>query len=69
MDKKRVRHCTTPAQAWKPCIVGWADWGEDVHSCYDEPMEDYCRNIVEEEGVKNEFRKISGLGGFVNKSD
>ena len=48
----RVRYCRTVLQKLLPCDVGWADYSfsltEGINSkgCHDEPMEENCNNIV-----------------------
>ena len=44
----KVRYCTTIEQKWRPCDIGWGSVGDEgIKSCWDEPMEENCRRIVD----------------------
>ena len=49
----RVRYCETILQKWFPCDVDYTSYSKDGSlSCYDNPMEENCRNIVDNDTLR-----------------
>ena len=48
------RYCETPSGKIDPCLVGWGAYSNlnSTKSCHDEPIEENCRRIVQEDGVQ-----------------
>ena len=44
----KVRYCMTVLDKLYPCVVGYGGTG-DAEDCFDEPMKEHCRNIVDTE--------------------
>ncbi len=48
----KIRYCLTAQEKLRPCDAGWGAVGsEGCYSCWDEPMEKNCKNIVDTEDV------------------
>lgn len=48
----KMRYCQTVLESWKRCDVGWGNSSEEgVTSCWDEPLEENCHNIVNSEDI------------------
>ena len=71
-----IRYCLTERQKLLPCRVGWGYYGSNGYSsCFDEPQEENCRNLVDENSGQTcpycgnlfQKRKIIGDAGFSGK--
>jgi len=50
----KIRYCETILQKVYPCDIGWGNSNCDgtnctTKTCFDEPMEENCHNIVDDE--------------------
>ncbi len=49
-NKMRMRYCHTRLLNWNPCDVSWGYYSTKCSStCRDEPMEENCKNIVDDD--------------------
>jgi len=54
----KVHYCDTPAEKTLPCQVAWGRITcNGATACWDKPIEDNCRNLVEAPEPKTEVVK------------
>jgi len=48
----KIRYCQTILHTWKPCPIGWGSMDSGGYKdCYNEPLEENCRYVVNTEDV------------------
>ena len=48
----KIRYCLTAQEKLRPCGMGWGNAGSGwTKTCWDEPIDENCRNIVDTEDV------------------